>query len=118
MTELQTSKNNLEKTLTDLINNMRKEIASFTGNSEYSYMLDKYVQTCRAQEKDYQKQIHELEHQMIKLNDELTTAFSELKKFEITLQRREEALKKEQERKEEIAVNDYVMMKYNYEKHN
>ncbi|MDF2965422.1 MAG: hypothetical protein K0Q51_810 [Rickettsiaceae bacterium] len=113
--QLEITKSIIEEDITLLVNTINQELKLYQ-NTEYSYFLDNYLKLSRQQQKEFSKRLQELNDNIAARRDELIIEFGELKKIEILLNNRLKAEKKDISRKEEVVLNDNVLMKYNYDK--
>lgn len=80
--------------LVQLLQTADSERQSYRSSTQYASMLEKYLEHARKQEISYKHQISNLLHQIKAMREKLHDEFTELKKLEIILERKEEAQKK------------------------
>ncbi len=102
----------LEEKKTLVEEEMNQEIEKYS-TTEFSFMLEKYVETSRKLIKRIEAQINQLETIITKLRIDLRDQYSELKKYEIAfgnnLLLELEALKKyEAKQLDEFSINKFV----------
>ena len=85
--DLDTERSNLNKSLTELVNQAVIEANKYTG-SEYAFILDTYLKHVENSRKRLLEQIYSLDYRISQLQLELSAQFAELKKFEIAQQNR------------------------------
>lgn len=91
---------------------MNQEIDKYS-TSEFSFMLEKYVETTRKMLKRIDAQINQLEIAIIKLRIDLKDQYSELKKYEIAFDNKMalelESLKNHEAKKlDEFSINNFI----------
>ena len=91
---------------------LNQEIEKYS-TTEFSFMLEKYVETSRKLIKRIEAQINQLETIITKLRIDLREQYSELKKYEIAFSNKQllelEALKKyEAKQLDEFSINKFV----------
>ena len=91
---------------------LNQEIEKYS-TTEFSFMLEKYVETSRKLIKRIEAQINQLETMIIKLRIDLRHQYSELKKYEIAFGNKHalelEAIKKyEAKQLDEFSINKFV----------
>jgi hypothetical protein len=113
--QLENTKISIETETINLINTINQELELF-HNTEYSFYLDNFVNSARKKRELLKSKLIDIENNIAQKQEELFIEFSDQKKIEILmknrLRTREEALAK----KEEIVLNDNILMKYNYDK--
>jgi hypothetical protein len=85
-------------------------------NTEYSFFLDQYLKLIRQRRDSYSKSLLEIDEHILAVREELVTEFGEMKKIEILTNNRRKAEKDALAKKEEVILNDNILMKYNYDK--
>lgn len=131
-TLIKLNKNTLEKILIDInkseneksllndhSNKLKEEVAKEESNyhgSDYSFMLEKYLDTCRKKQARIKAQIIRLEKYIEKRRIELHDQYAELKKYEIALQnkQRQEYIKMQKE--ETKNLDEFGAKQHFYEK--
>ncbi len=98
--------------LISMINNEQK----LYRNTEYTIFLENYLNFARKERDQYSKKLLEIERNIISLQNDLVLEFGDLKKIEILTKNRIKATKDALDRKEEIVLNDNILMKYNYDR--
>ena len=102
----------LEERKTLIEEELNQEIEKYSA-TEFSFMLEKYVETSRKLIKRIEAQINQLETIITKLRIDLREQYSELKKYEIAFSNKQllelEALKKyEAKQLDEFSINKFV----------
>ncbi len=102
----------LEEKKTLIEEELNQEIEKYSA-TEFSFMLEKYVETSRKLIKRIEAQINQLETIITKLRIDLREQYSELKKYEIAFSNKQllelEALKKyEAKQLDEFSINKFV----------
>lgn len=102
----------LEEKKTLIEEELDQEIEKYSA-TEFSFMLEKYVETSRKLIKRIEAQINQLETIITKLRIDLREQYSELKKYEIAFSNKQllelEALKKyEAKQLDEFSINKFV----------
>ncbi|MCC2647035.1 MAG: hypothetical protein K0R02_1100 [Rickettsiaceae bacterium] len=113
--KLENIKSALEQELALLVNTINQELKLYQ-NTEYSFFLESFLKLSRQKKEDFSKELLALANRINAKREELIIEFSELKKIEILLNNRLKAQKEALSKKEEIVLNDNVLMKYNYDK--
>jgi len=86
----------LENKVTQIAEEVEREMQSCRDNSTYSYMLDKYLQNANKKKGDLESQIRLAESNIANLREQLFDQFAEMKKFELAKKHKElEILKKQ-----------------------
>lgn len=94
-----------------------EEIQKYSG-TEFSFMLEQYLNNSHARQQKINEQKSMFEQELEILEDQLFEEYAELKKFEITLDRRQDEERKKIAKKEADALEEYSIMKYNFDKNN
>jgi flagellar biosynthesis chaperone FliJ len=99
----------------DLIAEAKAETDKYAG-TEFAYMLDKYLADCRDKQQKITSQIQNLELQIIRLRNDLSIQFTELKKYEIALEKRQQALVEKQKKAETKQLDEFNTSKFVFDK--
>lgn len=105
-------KDELGLSLVQLLYAAESEKQSYRAISQYASMLEKYLDHVRQQEASYQQQISNLLYQIQTMREKLYVEFTELKKLEIILERKEQhqkkmILKAENNERDELTILRY-----------
>lgn len=111
ITDLEGQKKRLEKILEQMLLDAEHELQSHAA-TEYAFMLDQYLNYIRKQQKLCTKQITDLEKHIASLRGDLFDQFGELKKLEITLQKKQQAIKLAAEKAENKALDEMTILRY------
>jgi len=94
-----------------------EEIKKYSG-TEFSFMLEQYLNNSQARQKKISEQKIMFEQELGVFEEQLFEEYAELKKFEITLERRQDEEKLKIAKKEADMLEEYSIMKYNFDKNN
>ncbi len=105
-------KDELGFSLVQLLQTAESEKQSYRASSQYASMLEKYLEHVRKQEISYKQQISHLLHQIKIMREKLHDEFTELKKLEIILERKEQAQKKMLLKAENNERDELTILRY------
>lgn len=112
MTSLESQKAQLEQAIINLRIEVETEMAAASKRPEMGNFFGGYAKRMKQREQDLRAEIARLEKEMQELQAEITTAFADLKKYEIALEnaklrQREAAARRETEMMDEIASQQH-----------
>ena len=100
-----------------ILNQIRSEIigrqeeqAKF-ANSEYSFFLEKFMQNSLSNQKKLESKFISIEHQIIEIEENITKAFAEVKRFEILMQKKQLELYNKAKIAESKNLDEITIMK-------
>jgi hypothetical protein len=108
---LEAQEENLKLELRLMLEAAAQETVQY-NSTEYAFMLEQYLSHVRKQEKLYKKQIADLVIKIDNMRDCLFDQFTELKKLEITLARRQKAARLLLEQKENKDLDEATTLRY------
>jgi hypothetical protein len=111
ISRLNGTKDLMEKRLAEITNAMRAEVEKFTS-TEFGFALDAYMKAYRALTNKLQQNIISTDKKIFTAQVLLHEQFSELKKFEIALQNREEEAKNKESSSEMQEIDAVNIMRY------
>ena len=91
-----------------------KEVESYHG-SDYSFMLEKYLDTCRKKQTRIKAQIDRLQKHIEKRRLELQEQYAELKKYEIALQNKQKQEYIKAQKEETKILDEFGAKQYFYD---
>jgi len=101
----------IEQALAKILTDAKREFESY-NTTKYAFMLEQYMHHARFQEKSCKKEIAMLEYQIKILRDELFDKFTELKKLELVLERRQKAYKAMVTKREDKTVDEITVLRH------
>lgn len=106
MTSLQSQRAQLEAAIGRLQNDLQTEAEKVTREQELAGYFGAFAERTRQRQDDLRQEIERLEEKMDALREEIAEAFSEVKKYEIALEKAHERERAEQQRKETIEMDE------------
>ncbi len=105
-------KDAIEEKMKSMQDEAEEEKQRYQGSTEYAFMLSQYLDYTTKQEKLYTKEMTELDREIDVMRDDLFNQFGELKKLEITLERRIQAEKLAASKAEDKALDEMTVLRY------
>jgi flagellar export protein FliJ len=112
---LEEQKAKLKTKREQLIAEAGAEADKYAG-TEFAYMLDKYLADSREKQQKITSYIQNIELQIIRLRNDLSLQFTELKKYEIALERKQHELIEKQKKSETKELDEFNTSKFVYDK--
>jgi flagellar biosynthesis chaperone FliJ len=98
-----------------IISEAQSETDKYHG-TEFAYMLDKYLLDSRKNQEKISAQIQNLEMYIVRLRHELSNQYTELKKYEIALERKEFIQLEKLKKFETKELDEFNTSKFVYDK--
>ena len=110
--KMENEKSQLQLATEKLKQELQDEIRLAEKQPEMSTFFGGFADRIRKRQEQIQKEIIMLDLQMIALRDDISEAFSELKKFEIALDNAKQRKKEDEARKETVMLDDIAAQQH------